>query len=768
MNQASKSSLFKKYVGSYLIVFFIPFALFLAVVNMEYIQNLRRELISTQENILQQSNTLLDEQIMEMNLIGNKINQSRMFISPTLSSAPDHSAYVDFLMLYKNSSKNIKDIFIIIDANPMVYSSRGTMSMTAMLDKTIHFKISDKEQLINTLASSEAKLSVHPVDVMVQGEATVRNVVYYTMPLNGSDNKRGNIVFVMDTNLIKTNLETVGDNSGTSFVVDQLGKIVLATGNTALLSQLNLQEVMDSAHNEQSVEVKQMAYLPMVNKNDKSDWSFVTLTENNQFYQPLNQVLWLIGMLIIMLIVLGMGISLYFSFRYYKPIRNLTIAFNKEEDMLTDELSFLNQSITKTRSELKLLNSLVNEQAPIVRNASIINLIEGRHVEDDGIEVLERLAEVEVHFEFSLFTVVVIEIGEKSIEATSMLDVEGIVQKLNNIRSLLHDFAIEAIIPYLQNNKIIAVVNLKNNNQNSLNAVVSIVKDTLSKLASLEKRSLKIGIGKTYNSVSKINLSFIEASSALDTINTDVDKDADTFRVVYFKEIATQKKVLQTAKALQYPIEEAMLLQQSIKQGNGRSAQETLHQIFIKLKEADYPSISVQAVAADMLNSVLKTAHELGFGNDCQSFYQLRDFSDLEAIEAVLLEITVDVTDQVKAFQQDQSNDIVKQVVQYVYANYDSPDISLEEIASSHNISISYASKLIKDETGESFSSILQTLRMNKFLQLLLNSKDPIKEIVAKVGYYDVSNFTRKFRKEHGITPGEYRKKFATLQMKSM
>ena len=48
---------------------------------------------------------------------------------------------------------------------------------------------------------------------------------------------------------------------------------------------------------------------------------------------------------------------------------------------------------------------------------------------------------------------------------------------------------------------------------------------------------------------------------------------------------------------------------------------------------------------------------------------------------------------------------------------------------------------------------------MDQFKELLVSTNRPIKELVAEVGYFDVSNFTRKFRIEHGMTPGQYRKK---------
>ncbi|GAF08488.1 hypothetical protein JCM16418_2569 [Paenibacillus pini JCM 16418] len=43
----------------------------------------------------------------------------------------------------------------------------------------------------------------------------------------------------------------------------------------------------------------------------------------------------------------------------------------------------------------------------------------------------------------------------------------------------------------------------------------------------------------------------------------------------------------------------------------------------------------------------------------------------------------------------------------------------------------------------------------------LKTTNDPLKDIILKVGYMDTPNFIRKFKKETGYTPGQYRKMFS-------
>ncbi|MNC57066.1 DNA-binding transcriptional regulator AraC [compost metagenome] len=50
---------------------------------------------------------------------------------------------------------------------------------------------------------------------------------------------------------------------------------------------------------------------------------------------------------------------------------------------------------------------------------------------------------------------------------------------------------------------------------------------------------------------------------------------------------------------------------------------------------------------------------------------------------------------------------------------------------------------------------------MDEVIRLLENTSAPLKEIIGQVGYLDAPNFIRKFKKETGLTPGQYRKDHA-------
>lgn len=84
---------------------------------------------------------------------------------------------------------------------------------------------------------------------------------------------------------------------------------------------------------------------------------------------------------------------------------------------------------------------------------------------------------------------------------------------------------------------------------------------------------------------------------------------------------------------------------------------------------------------------------------------------------------------------------------------------TLASTAKHFHYSESYLSRLISRQLGMSFSQLLQTIRLDKSCELLINSDVKITELCERVGYDNESYYIQLFRKVYGITPLQYRKK---------
>ena len=83
--------------------------------------------------------------------------------------------------------------------------------------------------------------------------------------------------------------------------------------------------------------------------------------------------------------------------------------------------------------------------------------------------------------------------------------------------------------------------------------------------------------------------------------------------------------------------------------------------------------------------------------------------------------------------------------------------MSPDELSQAVNLSPSRLHELFKYETGTSPVKYLKALRMEHARELLETSFLSVKEIRARVGEGDESNFTRAFKRAFGDTPSQYR-----------
>jgi two-component system, response regulator YesN len=119
---------------------------------------------------------------------------------------------------------------------------------------------------------------------------------------------------------------------------------------------------------------------------------------------------------------------------------------------------------------------------------------------------------------------------------------------------------------------------------------------------------------------------------------------------------------------------------------------------------------------------------------------------------ASVVDITVD-----RLMEEDEkSNPIIKSILRYVHENY-AGNISLKLLSDTFNINAAYLGQLFKNETGEMFTNYLNTVRVEKAKEFLLNTHLKVNEIAEKTGYVNQIYFIRIFRKVTGKTPLEFR-----------
>lgn len=97
-------------------------------------------------------------------------------------------------------------------------------------------------------------------------------------------------------------------------------------------------------------------------------------------------------------------------------------------------------------------------------------------------------------------------------------------------------------------------------------------------------------------------------------------------------------------------------------------------------------------------------------------------------------------------------------MIRFIINREASKHITLEGLAKRIHLSPSRTAHLVKEETGQSFTELLQKCRLDYAANLLKNTVRSVSEIASACGFGTVANFHRMFRRHYGMTPIEYRK----------
>jgi AraC family L-rhamnose operon transcriptional activator RhaR len=84
--------------------------------------------------------------------------------------------------------------------------------------------------------------------------------------------------------------------------------------------------------------------------------------------------------------------------------------------------------------------------------------------------------------------------------------------------------------------------------------------------------------------------------------------------------------------------------------------------------------------------------------------------------------------------------------------------VTLSDLARVSKWSDRHLQRLFQRQTGQSFGSYLQNLRVQKSCELLRSSEHKISSIAERVGYRDMDSFNAVFKKIVGQSPRQYRK----------
>ncbi|MCD8230763.1 MAG: PocR ligand-binding domain-containing protein [Clostridiales bacterium] len=222
-------------------------------------------------------------------------------------------------------------------------------------------------------------------------------------------------------------------------------------------------------------------------------------------------------------------------------------------------------------------------------------------------------------------------------------------------------------------------------------------------------------------------------------------------------------KTSSPANADQYPLDKERLLLSKVKEGNVKEASAALNDLlgYVFLSSGnDIATVKYRSI--ELCSLLSRAAIENGaasnqiFSLNNQFMQSVDTYRTTDELCYAMIEVLTAFMDCMFPPALENSR-LIRNAMNYISTNFASP-LTLEEVATHVHLNPSYFSRIFKQSLGLSFKEYLTQVRIEEAKRLLDHTEYSLLDIAIAVGFDNQSYFTSVFKKNTGLTPGQYRK----------
>lgn len=148
----------------------------------------------------------------------------------------------------------------------------------------------------------------------------------------------------------------------------------------------------------------------------------------------------------------------------------------------------------------------------------------------------------------------------------------------------------------------------------------------------------------------------------------------------------------------------------------------------------------------------------------CKTFSDKRLMYDCES-SAYMKRIISCFAERIMTDTKSSKEKIAAEAIAYIKKNYQSSNLSNDEISSHLGYNSFYVNKLVKLFTGKSMHKYLLLHRLMRAENLLLYSDNTISDIANLCGFSEYDVFYSAFKKEYGLSPSKLREETKKIHL---
>ncbi|MEK3768340.1 response regulator [Paenibacillus sp. FSL R5-0887] len=398
------------------------------------------------------------------------------------------------------------------------------------------------------------------------------------------------------------------------------------------------------------------------------------------------------------------------------------------------------------KANLVKLRMQLNQSLPLLRERFLEQLVTTRMKSE---EIENKLSYFHIPLQGQVYLALVIDIELEKRSQDLAFDAELLRFGAFNIVQEQLEKEQDGVVFQTRDGKIAAI---RSGNSETLEVATQLLAEQVqSSLNKYLKLSSTIGIGRKYNTLQQIPLSFQEAVSSIEyRYLLGIDK------VISIQDLEFGKGLDQA----HFTSWEKQFIS-ALKTGKASAVSEILLKWFQELKSNTSSIEGCRSSIYQLLVSLMNYVVDIGFPNTVvvshNMFAEVATLKTLDEarhyLERTCHALILKLSEQRTTVRTSQ----MQAAEAYIRENYCNDSFSLNELCSHIFMSISYFSATFKQHTGETFIEYLTRLRLEKAKELLTVTQLKTYDIAARVGYADPQYFSVIFKRNVGSTPKEYR-----------
>lgn len=410
------------------------------------------------------------------------------------------------------------------------------------------------------------------------------------------------------------------------------------------------------------------------------------------------------------------------------------------------------KSQAKEREKVYKLSKNISKTEGIIRRQYIYDLLLGNLNKEE--KIYQRKTNLNIHFKYKYYRVCMISVISKTsgliTAGTDKIDYELVNFCIENVFSEL--VMSERIDPYyFYDGRLMGILlNYdKEINKTEFEQIYIQIKAVIDKIENVE---LTFGVGKTILDINKIRRAY---QSAKEVINS---RAIYGIGHIYFADDEKQPQI--TEKNIEAELEDALII--NIFKNDKVKIRSIVKSAYEPYETLQKNTASLNRMHLNIFVRLHRELEKLGIDgsnyieDEFLLYNKIQRFDTLKEMSDFLYEVSIKC---IEAIGTSKSNDVfvmINRSKKYIKENLGF-NLTLERVAHEVNLSPAYFSKIFKETEGTNFIEYVTHTRMD-IAKTMLEKNCKITDICNKIGYADPKHFHKIFKKNVGVTPGNYKK----------